>query len=119
MEILIACNDQAITTRLKASLSKLSIDCSHSQVLSRDSAQLAAANHRGPGATLVFFGSETLAPDDVAALRQLCIAGGDCFKVVVVGPSFGAGAILQAVRSGAVDCVALNGNLESELRHLI
>jgi pilus assembly protein CpaE len=119
LNILVACNDPTITARLRASLSKLGIECSHSQILSRESAQLAAANHRSPGATLVFFGSQHLSADDVAALSQLCNAAGDCFKVVVVGQSLGAGAILQAVRCGAVDCLSMNGNIESELRHLI
>lgn len=115
MDILIACNDQSIATRIRGALSKLGIECSHSQVLSHESARIVAANSR-ESTILVFYGSQQLATDDLSVLGELCATGGDRFKVVAVGPAFNAAAILQAVRSGAVDCLSLNGNLESEIR---
>src|SRR4051812_46836009 len=119
MEILIACNDHTIAKALRACLSKLGIECGASQVLSHDSALLAAANFREGLPGLVFFGSPHLTADDLTALTRLCAAAADRFKVVVVGHNLAAETILRAVRSGAIDCLSLDGALETELRHLL
>jgi pilus assembly protein CpaE len=119
MEILIACDDPSISTRIRGCLHNLGVECSLSQVLSRDSAKIVAATPRGKSPLLIFFGSPQLSPGDLSFLSELCAIGGDHVKVVAVGQGFTASAILQAVRCGAVDCLSLNGTLESELRHLL
>src|SRR5262245_51724624 len=119
MEILIASNDQAIATKIRGCLQEHGFSCPLSQMVSVESAQLMAAAPRSDEPTLVFFGSRQLSTEDFALLSQLCASSSEGLKVVVVGPSFGAGAILQAVRSGAIDCLSLNGNFPSEVKHLL
>ena len=117
MKILIASSDQSIASRLRGCLSKLGLECSLSQVLSPDSARLVASSERETP-LLIFFGSQQLSAEDLSALGQLCAIGAHT-KIVAVGANFSAATILQAVRCGAVDCLSLNGNLESEIRHLL
>jgi pilus assembly protein CpaE len=119
MDILIASNDQAIATKIRGCLQEQGFSCPLSQIVSVESAQLLAATPRNDEPMLVFFGSRQLSAEDFAFLTQLCASASEAFKVVVVGPNFGAGAILQAVRSGAIDCLSLNGNFSSELKHLL
>src|SRR5262245_27913324 len=102
MDILIASNDQAIATKIRVCLQEQGLSCPLSQIVSVESAQLLAAAPRSDEPTLVFFGSRQLGAEDFAFLTQLCASTSETFKVVVVSPSFSAGAILQAVRSGAI-----------------
>jgi Flp pilus assembly CpaE family ATPase len=80
---------------------------------------LAAANHQIPNSCLVFFGSPQLEAETLTSLGTLCGLADGSFKVVFVGPTFSASNVLQAIRIGAIDCLVLNSNLSSELRHLL
>jgi len=119
MQVVIASNDQAVATRLRTALQKLGIECPLTHVVSYESAQLLAASNGDGPLTLIFFGGQQLDSPDLTLLSQLCAIAGERLKVVAVSQSFSAGAILQAVRSGAVDCLSLSGNLELELKHVI
>jgi len=120
MDIFIVCNDQSISTRLRSCLQKLGIECPLSRIVSHESAEhILSAPPAGNAPVLLLFGSQQLEPHDLSTLEQLCASAGERFKVVAVGGTFGASAILQAVRSGAVDCLSLTGNVETEIRHLL
>lgn len=119
METLIASNDQTIATKIRGCLQEVGRACPVSQIVSLESVRLVAASPRSEEAALVLFGSRQLGEDELATLNQLCATGGDRLKVVVVCPTFSAAGILQAVRSGAIDCLSLNGSFSTELKLLL
>jgi len=119
MEIVIASNEQAAVVQLRGCLASLGIDCSRLQVVSHDAAQLVSTSSQKTDPAILFFASPHLTTNELALLNRLCAEKSENVKVVVVSFNLTAAAILQAVRSGAADCISLSSNLESDLSHLL
>lgn len=119
MEIFVACDDQALALRIRAGLHQLGLECPASQVVSHDSALAVFAIPRPGLVSVVFFGSQRFSADELLMLQHLHAGGGERLKVVAVGSSFSPATILQAVRSGAVDCLDVENNFENELHNVL
>jgi pilus assembly protein CpaE len=119
MDILIASNDQAIAAKIRGCLQELGVACPLTQIVSFESAQLLATSRLSEEPSLMLFGSRQIADEELSLLKNLCAAGSDRLKVVVVCPTFSGNAILQSVRSGAIDCLSLNHSFATELKLLL
>lgn len=119
MHLLISCSQLQLAKRLQQALQGLDIHCSQAQVLSNEVVGHAIDELPDETQTILFFCSDSLSACDQSLLEQICDRQRSCIRVVVVGQSFSAGAILSAMRSGAVDCIQVTGSFDSDLRSLM
>jgi pilus assembly protein CpaE len=120
MKAVIACNDPALSAKISGGLRQVGIECPMSQLLSLDSARAAVAAPGGDCApTIVFFGSLQFTPADFSLLKQLCADRGPHVKVVALGPANSPNVVLEAIHSGAIDFLDIQGDLAPEIRNLI
>jgi pilus assembly protein CpaE len=119
MKVCIASNDSSITAALRVCLERLKVDCPSSRIVGHEAIPLLSLGESPLDASAVLFGIQQLSPDELAILKQLCSGDKSPNKVVVVGTNLSSQVILQAIRSGASDCLDIQRNLESELREVL
>jgi pilus assembly protein CpaE len=93
--------------------------CSSLHVLSHSATLSALQTRQQHTPLLVCFVSATFPDDDIALLKQLCLAAREHAKIVAVSPVYDPNTILQVMRCGAVDYLDVNKAIEKDLANLI
>jgi pilus assembly protein CpaE len=119
MEILVACDDQALATSVRDSLARAGVECAASRVLTTDSAEAAIRASCGRLSIVVLFCSRRFCPEDLKAIKELSVAGGDRARLVAVGPITDPNLILRVIRGGAMDVLDINSRFDKELIEII
>jgi pilus assembly protein CpaE len=119
MDILVTGDDQALAASVRDSLARAGVEGVAPHVFTRDSAEVEIRESCSRVAIAVLFCSRSFSPEDLAAIKDLSLAGCNRASLIAVGPIADPNLILRAIRSGAIDVLDINSRFDKELLEII